>query len=177
MTKRTHAVPAETDPCAEPSPPATASKGGGLPVVSGAGPGEWNSRLLRDVLQVCAGGDLDDKGALEKARAGIAAMKGIGPDDVIADMAAVQLVATHEATMRCYKLAAVPDQPLPVVQECLSQANKLARTFAALTETLNRHRGRIGQQTVRVEHVTVADGGQAVIGPVSGVGTGGRGEG
>ena len=173
MTQRTDAVPFETDLSAEPSPPATASKGGGLPVVSGAGPGEWNSRLLRDVLQVCASGDLDDKDALEKARAGIAAMKGIGPNDVIADMAAAQLVATHDATMRCFKLAAVPNQPFTVVQECLSQANKLSRTTATLVEALNRHRGRTGQQTVRVEHVTVAEGGQAVIGPVMAGGDGG----
>lgn len=173
MTKRTEAVHTETDPSAEPSPPATASKGGGIPVVSGAGPGEWNSRLLRDVLQVCAGGDLDDKGALEKARAGIAAIKGIGPDDVIADMVAAQLVAAHQATMRCFSLAAVPEQPFPVVQECLSQANRLSRTTVALVEALNRHRGKSGQQTVRVEHVTVADGGQAVIGPVTAGGEGG----
>ena len=45
--------------------PATAG-GGKLPTVSGTGPGEWNSVLLRDVLQVCAGGDLGDKGALER---------------------------------------------------------------------------------------------------------------
>ena len=136
----------------------TASKGA-LPTVSGTGPGEWSSVLLRDVLQVSAGGDLGDKGASEKARAGIAAMKEIGLDDVIPDMAAAQLVATHEATMWCSRLAVVPDQPFTVVQECLSQANKPARTFTALTETLNRHRGKSGQQTVRVEHLTVADGG------------------
>ena len=154
------------------SAPATASEGA-LPTVSGTGPGEWNSVLVRDVLQVCAGGDLGDKGALEKARAGVAAMRGIAPNDVIADMVAAQLVAAHEATMRCFKLAAVRDQPFSVVHECLSQANKLSRTTAALIEALNRHRGKSGQQTVRVEHVTVKDGGQAVIGPVTAGGEGG----
>ena len=174
MTKRTEAVPATTGEAS--SAPATASENeSGLPKVSETG-GEWNSVLLRDVLQVCTGGDLGDKGALEKARAGIAAMRGIAPDDVIADMVSVQLVAAHEATMRCFKLAVVPDQPFSVVHECLSQANKLSRTTAALIEALNRHRGKSGQQTVRVEHVTVKDGGQAVIGPVA-TGGGGRGEG
>ena len=168
MTKPTESVPASE--AAE--TPATASKCT-LPTVSGAGPGEWNDALLADIVQVCAGSDLGDKGAVAKARAGIAAMKGIGPDDVIGDMVAAQLVAAHEATIRCYKLAAVPDQPFPVVQECLSQANKLSRTTAALVEALNRHRGKSGQQTVRVEHVTVKDGGQAVIGPVTAGGEGG----
>ena len=161
MTKRTEAVPATTGDAS--SAPATAS---GLPKVSETG-GEWNSVLLRDVLQVCTGGDLGDKGALEKARAGVAAMRGIAPGDILEDMAAAQLLAAHEATMRCFKLAAVPDQPFPVVHECLNLANRTSRTWAALVEALNRHRGKSGQQTVRVEHVTVADGGQAVIGPVA----------
>ena len=41
------------------------------------------------------------------------------------------------------------------------------------SRALNRHRGKSGQQTVRVEHVTVKDGGQAVIGPVTAGGEGG----
>jgi hypothetical protein len=49
--------------------------------------------------------------------------------------------------------------------ENLSQANKLSRTYAALLEALNRHRGK-GAQTVTVEHVHVHSGGQAVVGTV-----------
>ncbi len=48
---------------------------------------------------------------------------------------------------------------------------EMARTFAALLEALNRHRGK-GQQVVRVEHVTVQAGGQAIVGAVT---QGGRG--
>ena len=98
-------------------------------------------------------------------------MTGIAPDDVIADMVAAQLVSAHTAAMDCYKRAA-GDVPLGIWREALSQANKLSRTSAALIEALNRHRGRTGQQTVRVEHVTVNEGGQAIVGPVA---TGGRG--
>ena len=39
------------------SAPATASKGGKLPTVSGTGPGEWNDALVAGVVQVCAGSD------------------------------------------------------------------------------------------------------------------------
>ena len=100
----TAAVPAETDPSAEPSPPA--KREGALPTVSGSGPGEWNDALLAGIVQVCAGSDRADKGAAAKARAGIAAMNGIGPGDVIADMVAAQLVSAHHAAMDCYKRAA-----------------------------------------------------------------------
>ena len=44
--------------------------------------------------------------------------------------------------------------------------NKLARTFTAQVEALKRYRSA-GEQTVRVEHVTVNDGGQAIVGNVT----------
>jgi hypothetical protein len=50
-------------------------------------------------------------------------------------------------------------------RENLTQANKLSRTYAALVEALNRHRGK-GQQKVTVEHVHVYAGGQAMVGAV-----------
>ena len=52
-------------------------------------------------------------------------------------------------------------------------ADKLVRSFAALTDALNRHRGK-GQQVVRVEHVTVQAGGQAIVGAVAQGGGGGQ---
>ena len=154
--------------------PATASA---LPTVSGSGPGEWNDSLVAGIVQVCAGSDLrgDDMGAAAKrARAGLAAMNGIGPGDVIADLLSAQLVSAHHAAMDCYKRAAGGELPLEVWREALNQANRLSRTSAALVEALNRHRGKSGQQTVRVEHVTVNDGGQAIVGAVA-TGGGGRG--
>jgi hypothetical protein len=44
-------------------------------------------------------------------------------------------------------------------------AAKLLRTFTLQTEALARLRGQTGQQTVRVEHVTVEAGGQASSAP------------
>ncbi len=49
--------------------------------------------------------------------------------------------------------------------------NKLARTFASQVEALKRYRTG-GEQKVTVEHVTVNEGGQAIVGNVS---HGGRG--
>ena|ERR1700730_13228319 len=50
-------------------------------------------------------------------------------------------------------------------------AHKLARTFGAQVDALKRYRSG-GEQTVRVEHVTVNEGGRAIVGNVS---HGGRG--
>jgi hypothetical protein len=84
-------------------------------------------------------------------------------------MIAAQLLATHNATMECYRRAMIGDQTLEGRRENLNQANKLSRTYATLIEALNRHRGK-GQQKVTVEHVHVHTGGQAVVGVVEGPG-------
>ena len=52
---------------------------------------------------------------------------------------------------------------------------KLTRTFATQMETLKRYRSK-GQQIVRVERVTVNEGGQAIVGPVQHGGRGGDDE-
>jgi hypothetical protein len=60
-------------------------------------------------------------------------------------MIAAQLIATHNATMECYRRAMIAEQTLEGRRENLNQANKLSRTYATLIDALNRHRGK-GQQ-------------------------------
>jgi hypothetical protein len=77
-----------------------------------------------------------------------------------------QLIATHNAAMECYRRAMLDEQTFEGRRENLNQANKLSRTYAALTEALDRHRGK-GQQRITVEHVNVHAGGQAIVGAVT----------
>jgi hypothetical protein len=109
-----------------------------------------------------------------KQRALFDTIRAMGPRDPIEGQLMALMIAENEATMECYRRAALPDQTLEGRQMALAHANKLARSYATLVETLNRHRGK-GQQTVRVEHVTVQAGGQAIVGNVAtGGGGGGR---
>jgi hypothetical protein len=58
-------------------------------------------------------------------------------------------------------------------QDSASNAfNKLARTFAAQVEALKRYRSG-GEQKMTVQHVHVAEGGQAIVGNVSASAPGG----
>ena len=75
----------------------------------------------------------------------------IGARDVVEAMLAGQMVATHEAAMECFRRAALAEQTLAGHEMGLKYTDKLVRSFAALTDALNRHRGK-GQQVVRVEH-------------------------
>ncbi len=52
------------------------------------------------------------------------------------------------------------------VELYVNRANKLLRTFTAQMEALKKHRST-GEQHVTVEHVTVQNGGQAVVGTVT----------
>jgi len=80
-------------------------------------------------------------------------------------MLAAQMAAVHMASMAsARRLAHVENIPQ---QDSASNAFiKLARTFAVQMETLKRYRSG-GEQKMTLQHVHVAEGGQAIVGNVS----------
>jgi hypothetical protein len=92
-------------------------------------------------------------------------VKDIKPRDQLEAMLAAQMAAVHMATMRfARRLAQVENIPQ---QDSAERAfNKLARTFAVQMETLKRYRTG-GEQKVTVQHVSVGEGGQAIVGNVT----------
>ncbi len=86
-----------------------------------------------------------------------------------------QMIACHAASLECHRRAMLPEQTVEGRQVNLTAASRLSRTYVALLEGLSRHRGK-GQQVVRVEHVTVQAGGQAIVGAVTQGGGGGHGK-
>jgi hypothetical protein len=102
----------------------------------------------------------------------IALVSDLEPRDALESMLATQMAAVHIAMMRHSRLLAGCETIAQLtVQERVF--NKLARTFAAQMEALRKHRNG-GQQKVTVEHVTINDGGQAIVGAVSPRGDGSR---
>jgi hypothetical protein len=95
----------------------------------------------------------------------LAMVKGIGPKDEVEAMMAAQMAAVHMATMTFARRLVHVDNILQ--QDSAERAfNKLARTFAVQVEALKRYRTG-GEQKVTVQHVTVNEGGQAIVGSVS----------
>ncbi|CUK08370.1 hypothetical protein PH7735_03236 [Shimia thalassica] len=88
----------------------------------------------------------------------------IAPRDAVERLLAVQMAATHVATIRSARWLANSDQ-LEQAQVHFNGYNKLARTFTAQVEALRKHRNG-GKQTVTVQHVNVEEGGQAIVGNV-----------
>ncbi|WP_199580924.1 hypothetical protein [Bradyrhizobium sp. MOS003] len=95
----------------------------------------------------------------------ISMMKGIAPRDSLETMLTAQMVSVHVATMRfACRLAFAEGTPQ---QEGISHTlTRLARTFAAQMEALNRHRGN-GERPITVQNLSVQDGGSAIVGNVT----------
>ena len=94
----------------------------------------------------------------------LSVVKGVKPTDQIESMLAVQMATVHTATMSMARRLAAED---PEHQDSAERAlNKLARTFTAQVEALKRYRTG-GEQKVTVQHVSVSDGGQAIVGNVT----------
>jgi len=91
-------------------------------------------------------------------------VKGIQPKDQLETMLAVQMAAIHSLTMTFVRRLGNVEN-IPQQDSAERALNKLARTFAAQVETLKRYRST-GEQKVTVEHVTVNDGGKAIVGNV-----------
>ena len=70
--------------------------------------------------------------------AAITAMVGTKPRDELEGMLIAQLIASHNAAMECYRRAMLADQSFEARRENLNQPNKLSRTYAALTDALDR---------------------------------------
>ena len=104
----------------------------------------------------------------------LSVIQGIAPRDEVETMMAAQMAAVHMATMTFARRLAHVDNIAQ--QDAAERAfNKLARTYAVQMEALKRYRTG-GEQKVTVRHVTVNEGGQAIVGMVSANG-GGEGRG
>ena len=125
--------------------------------------------LLSQLAHAGSKGPQPDEGDLNFM---LSVVKGVEPRDEIEAMLAAQMAAVHRATMTfAHRLNHVENIQQ---QDSAERAfTKLARTFAAQMEALKRYRTG-GEQKVTVQHVTVNEGGQAVVGHVSAAPGGGR---
>jgi len=95
----------------------------------------------------------------------ISMVKSIKPRDAVEAMLVAQMVSVHVMAMRCaYHLANADDIAR---QDSAARAlGRLARTFPAQIEALNRYRQN-GEPAITVQNVSVGDGGKAIVGNVT----------
>ena len=145
----------------------------GLRSISGSDNDDFSNILVNQVVKALWRAHSDSDQQTQLVQGTLAAMIGMKPRDELEGMLIAQLIASYNAAMECYRRAMLGEQTFEGRRENLNQANKLCRTYAALTEALDRHRGK-GQQRITVEHVNVHAGGQAIVGAVTAGGAGGE---
>jgi hypothetical protein len=124
--------------------------------------------LALQLVNVCRG-----QGSTEKTfDFMLSVIKGIEPRDQTEAMLAAQMAAVHMASMTfARRLGHV--ETIQQQDSASNAFNKLTRTFAAQMSALKDYRSR-GEQKMTVQHVHVAEGGQAIVGnvnaPAEGVG-------
>jgi hypothetical protein len=96
----------------------------------------------------------------------LSVIKDIKPNDQLEAMLAAQMAAVHLATMTFARHLAHNVETIHQQDSAERAFNKLMRTFTTQMEALKRYRTG-GEQKVTVQHVSVGEGGQAIVGNVT----------
>jgi hypothetical protein len=118
--------------------------------------------IIRQLVKASVSGESPDEVNLAFM---ISMVKSIKPRDAIEAMLVAQMVSVHVMAMRCAHHLADADD-LAQHDSAARALGRLARTFPAQIEALNRHRSH-GEPAITVQNVSVADGGKAIVGNVT----------
>jgi hypothetical protein len=118
--------------------------------------------ILRQLVRASVSGGSPDEVNLSFM---ISMVKSIRPRDSVEAMLVAQMVAVHVMAMRCAHHLANADD-LAQHDSAARALGRLARTFPAQIEALSRHRSH-GEPAITVQNVSVADGGNAIVGNVT----------
>ena len=92
-------------------------------------------------------------------------VESIKPRDSVEAMLVTQMVSVHVMAMRCAHRFA-NEQDIARQESAARALGRLARTFPAQIEALNRYRSN-REPAVTVQNLSVGDGGQAIVGNVT----------
>ena len=118
--------------------------------------------IIRQLVKASVSGESPDEVNLSFV---ISMVKSIKPRDSIEAMLVAQMVSVHVMAMRCAHHLANADD-LAQHDSAARALGRLARTFPAQIEALNRYRSH-GEPAITVQNVSVGDGGKAIVGNVT----------
>jgi len=118
--------------------------------------------ILRQLVEASVSGEKPDAVNLAFM---ISVVESIKPRDAVEAMLVAQMVSVHVLAMRCaHHLAEACD--LARHDSAVRALGRLARTFPAQIDALNRYRSQ-GEPAITVQNVSVGDGGKAIVGNVT----------
>src|SRR5437660_7118040 len=118
--------------------------------------------ILKQLVKASVNGEKPDEVSLSFM---ISMVKSIKPRDSVEAMLVAQMVSVHVMAMRCaHHLANAQD--IARHDSAARALGRLARTFPAQIEALNRYRSH-GEPAITVQNLSVGDGGKAIVGNVT----------
>lgn len=139
-------------------------------LISGSNNTDVPTVLIKQIMCVIPGSQ-NPKEQETNINAALAMLADIGPKDGLEGMLAAQMVSIHHLSMECIRRAMIKDLHPDLINDNINCTTKLMRAFAAQMQALQKHRNG-GKQTIKVQHVNVESGGQAIVGDVKGGGCG-----
>ena len=130
--------------------------------------GDFAEGLIKQLFDVVSKGKAPNEADLNLI---VGMVQGIAPRDETEAMLAAQMVTVHNALITAARQLG-NTQTIEQQDSASNMFNKLARTFIGQIEALKKYRST-GEQNIRVQHVNVSEGGQAIVGNVQ---TGGGGK-
>src|SRR5580704_12747302 len=118
--------------------------------------------IIRQLVKASVSGESPDEVNLSFM---MSMVKSIRPRDSVKAMLVAQMVSVHVMAMRCAHHLAQADD-LAQHDSAARALGRLARTFPAQIEALNRYRSQ-GEPAITVQNVSVGDGGKAIVGNVT----------
>ena len=115
--------------------------------------------ILRQLVRASASGGRADEVNLSFM---ISMVKSLKPRDSVEAMMVAQMVSVHVMAMRCAQHLATA-QDLAQHDSAARALGRLARTFPAQIEALNRYRSQ-GEPAITMQNASVGDGGKAIVG-------------
>ena len=117
--------------------------------------------ILQQLEAVCGfEGELSERGLNFM----LSIVRGVEPRDQLEATLAVQMAVIHHSLIELRATFSAGVSGIKAL-DILSEMNKLARTYTLQMDTLKRYRSK-GEQRVTVQHVTVSEGGQAIVGDI-----------
>jgi hypothetical protein len=128
----------------------------------GAADREAMDGILRQLVRASVSGGKPDEVNLAFM---ISMVKHLKPRDSMEAMLVAQMVSVHVMAMRCAHHLAIAED-IAQHDSAARALGRLARTFPAQIEALNRYRSH-GEPAITVQNVSVNDGGNAIVGNVT----------
>lgn len=158
---------APVEDAADAVPVPTEAAAAALSEISGSTSARFSNVLMNDLAAAVRIAAAPAEAQMARLGAAMDAVASFHPQSEVESMLAAQFVALNQACMLAMRRAAATGQTEDGAERWMRQAAKLSQASVAVVDAIERRRGRGPQQTVRVEHVTVEAGGQAIVGAIA----------